>query len=177
MPIDNPTRSAWYTVTARAGSRDLWVEATGTGKPTYGEWLTPKGRDVEQILARKGPSALDVPVNWVPHREHYGTRLTDMLWQTNMSGFKLASRRLVELFLDRGAVLELFDIDIRWRSGEPIDGYVGVLEETGNAGPVHSCWRRRRSHEFVISPDVYEAIRLAGLVGLEIESADRPFPG
>ena len=58
----------------------------------------------------------------------------------------------------------------------PPSGYVGVLEDCLQPGPVHSLWRGRRSHRLVVSDEVRTALRKARLVGLELEEVDGPFP-
>lgn len=163
-------------VTAAGTGRDLWVELTGEGRPEYGRWATPSGLDVDSVLGRQGPTALDVTVRWVQARDHRGTRLTDMLWNTDMTGLKLISERMRDLLVQNGANLETFAVDVRLRNGDPVEGYVGVLEEDQEPGPVHSLWRGKRSHDFVVSDRVLDAIKTAGLTGLAIEPVDGPFP-
>jgi hypothetical protein len=71
---------------------------------------------------------------------------------------------------------KVFDVDIRLRKGTQVDGYVGMLEQCREPGPVHSLWRGRRSHSFVVSDEVRAALLQASLTGLEIEPVEGPFP-
>lgn len=167
----------WHVIGPVGATRDLWVDVTGEGDPEYGEWISPAGHDVWEVLERQGPGALDIPVHWVPPQEHYGKRLRDWLWQTSLSPFKLLSVRMVDVLLDCGARLETFEVDIRWRSGDPVEGYLGVLEEVGGQGLVRSLWRDRRSADLVIVDEVLSALREAGMTGLEVEKVEWPFPG
>ncbi len=83
---------------------------------------------------------------------------------------------MLDALLRSGASLEVFEIDLRARDGGALDGYVGVLEDTDEPGPVHSLWRGRRSHEFVVSDEVVAAMRAAGLTGLTVEPIESAFP-
>ncbi|NYJ03195.1 hypothetical protein HNR19_003893 [Nocardioides thalensis] len=168
---------AWHTVTAAGAGRDLWLRVTGEDAPTYGRWRAPSGIDVEKALGEAGPGSVDVAVWWVQEPEHYGKRLNDFLWQTSMIGLKLLSERMVEVLRGCGAELDVFDVEIRLRSGDRLGGYVGVLEECNDPGPVHSLWRGRRSHNLVVSDEVLAAIKEAGLTGLRIEAVNGAFPG
>ncbi len=167
---------SWHTVTATGASRDLWLRVTGEGAPTYDRWTTPSGIDVENALGASGPPSVDVAVWWIQEPEHYGKRLTDFLWQTSMIGLKLVSERMQEVLSRSGAELEVFDVDIRLRDGERLEGYVGVLEECQHPAPVHSLWKGRRSHHFVVSGDVLTAIKDAELTGLTVKAVDSAFP-
>lgn len=166
----------WQMVSAAGSGRDLWVHVTGHDAPEYGRWVTPSGMDVAKVLDRRGPPALDVDVWWVQAPEHRGKRLRDFLWQTTPLGLKLISQQMLEVLRQCRANLEVFDVDIRLRDGESVEGYVGVLEETHEPGPVHSLWKGRRSHEFVASDEVLTAMKDAGLTGLEVEPVDGAFP-
>ena len=168
---------SWYTVAAAAArTRHLWVQVTGDGAPEYGRWITPAGHDVDIVLGKHGPRALDVPVWWVPFREHHGKQPTDLLWAGTLR-LKLMSVRMLQVLEGQGARLQVFeDVDIRLRDGSSLGGYVGVLEETRRPGPVHSYWNGRRSHRMVISEEVRAAIVAAGLKGLEIAPVEGPFP-
>lgn len=163
-------------VTPAGASRDLWVRMTGRGAPEYGRWRTPGGLDVRTVLGERGPAALDVDVWWEQETDNRGTRLTDVLWTTSRLGLKLTSERMVAVLRDCGARLETFPVDIRWRSGALVEGYLGVLEDCRTAGPVHSLWRGRRSHDFVVSGDVLTAIESAGLTGLVVRPVLGAFP-
>ncbi len=166
----------WYRVAAAGATRDLWVHVTGDTAPQYGRWKSPSGLDVTEILDRKGPSTLDVDVWWVQQEGHRGRRLTDMLWDTGLLGIKLLSERMHRVLIEQGATLETFDADIRLSNGDRVEGYVAVLEESEQPGPVHSLWHGRRSHDVVVSDPVRKAMDEARLTGLEIEPVVGPFP-
>lgn len=166
----------WYEIAAAGAAKDLWVDYTGPGAPQYGRWVTPGGLDVDAVLCERGPDALDVDIWWEESRDHRGMRLTDFLWQTTMSGFKLVSRAMLEVLMCQGAHPMVFDVDIRLRDGSPVEGYVGLLEETAEPAPVHSLWRGKRSHSLVVSDEVLAACRTAGLSGLSVEEVDGPYP-
>lgn len=167
---------SWHQVTASGASGDLWVDYTGHAAPTYGRWISPGGLDVANVLGQAGPTALDVDVWWEQRPGHKGTRLTDFLWQTSIIGLKLVSRSMLAVLETSGANLEVFDVDIRLRDGSGLEGYVGILEETQEPGPVHSLWRGRRSHDLVVSDEVLAALKAAGISGLTVEPVDGPFP-
>ena len=167
----------WHTVTATGASRDLWVRVTGDDSPAFGRWVSPSGLDVAETLDRHGPTGVDVTVRWVQSPEHRGQRLTDFLWETGLSGLKLVSRRMLQVLTDADARLEVFDADVRMRNGDPVEGYVAVLEQCDEPGPVHSLWRGKRAECFVVSDQVLAAIEHAGLTGLDIEPVAGPFPG
>ncbi len=173
---DDPTMT-WHTVAAAGADRHLWVRVTGEGAPPYGPWISPAGHDVRKVLGQRGPAVLDVPVWWAQEAEHRGDRRTDLLWETGMLGLKLMSERMCHLLHECGGTLEVFEgIEIRLRNGDRVSGYVAVLEDTEQPGPVHSLWRGRRSHRLVVSDEVRTALRKARLVGLELEEVDGPFP-
>lgn len=167
---------SWHTVSAAGRARDLWVRVTGDSAPRYGRWVTPGGLDVANVLGEQGPTALDIAVWWVPEPDHSGRQLTDMLWQTDLLGLKLVSRRMLEVLQKAGARLEMFDVNIRLHRNKPLTEYVGVLEDCQEPGPVHSLWRGRRSHRLVVSDHVVQALEGAGLAGLTFTSVDRAFP-
>jgi hypothetical protein len=167
----------WFLAGGRGSSRDLWVEITGEGRPDRGRWTTPSGLDVRRALGDGGPPAVDVPVWWTQASEHYGKRLTDLLWDTGSTGLKLVSHRLVEVLRGAGGEVTTYDVDVRWRRGGQVEGYVGMLEQVDEAGPVHSLWRGRRSRRFVVSDDVRRALLAAELVGLEVAPLPGSFPG
>lgn len=81
-----------------------------------------------------------MPVLWEPQPEHNGRRLAVSLGQGSMSGFKLVSMRLVELFLRHDAAPKTFDVDIRLRGGEPAEGHLGSLK-----APDHQAGSRLRA--------------------------------
>lgn len=166
----------WHMVSAAGSARDLWVRVRGQDAPEYGRWVTPAGHDVAKVLGTSGPTSLEVDVWWEPTPGHRGDRLRDVLWQTAPLGLKLVSASTLDVLLRHGARLEVFEVDIRAGDSGSLDGYVGVLEETLEPGPVHSLWRGRRSHELVVSDEVLAAIRQAGLTGLVIEPVQGPFP-
>jgi hypothetical protein len=168
---------SWHTVSPTGADRDLWVHVTGDGRPEYGRWLTPSGLDVARTLDRQGPPGVDVDVRWVQAPGHRGQRLTDFVWETGLSGLKLVSQRLVRTLTDAGATLEVFDAEVRLRSGEPVEGYVAVLEPCLEPEPVHSLRRGRRDACLVVSGEVASAIEEAGLTGLDVEPVAGPFPG
>jgi hypothetical protein len=163
-------------VGGRGSSRDLWLEVTGDGCPEYGRWTTPAGLDVDHTLGAAGPPALDVSVWWVQASEHYGKRLTDLLWDTGLTPLKIVSERMAEVLREAGGEVATYDVDIRLRRGGPLEGYVGMLEPVDVPGPVHSLRRRRRSHRFVVSGEVRQALLDADLVGLEVRAVPGPFP-
>lgn len=167
---------SWWTVTAEGSTRDLWVHVTGEGAPKYGRWTTPAGLDVDRVLGEHGPDALDVKVWWIQQSEAYGERLTDFIWQTGLLGLKLVSGRMLEVLQSLRAEVEVFEVDIRLRNGTRVEGYVGMLEQCREPAPVHSLWRGRRSHGFVVSDEVRAGLQHANLTGLEIEPVEGPFP-
>ncbi|WP_121253106.1 hypothetical protein [Nocardioides ferulae] len=168
----------WWSVGPVGASRDLWVHVHGDGKPGRGRWVTPAGRDVLKVLRAEGPPGLDVAVHWVQQRDSRGKRPTAMLWQTDLSGFKLVSTDMVEVLRQHCPDLRTFpDLDIRLRNGERVSGYVGVLEPFAVDAPVHSYFSDRRAHRLVVDDDVSRALRSSDLAGLEITEAPGPFPG
>lgn len=168
---------SWYSVAAAGGRRHLWVRVTGEGAPVHGPWTSADGRDVRQVLGQHGPRVLDVPVWWEQVPDHPGDQRTDLLWETGMLGLKLVSERMLAVLEDTGARLEMFDdIEVRLRDGARLEGYVGVLEDTDRATPVHSLWRGRRSHRLVVSEEVRTALQRARCAGLELEPVPGPFP-
>ncbi len=170
----------WYILGANGATRDLWLHPTGDGMPEYGRWILPDGRDVHEVLRANGPDSLGIPVWWTQDDESSGRRLHDMLWDTSMSGLKLVSRRMHEVLVGCGASLRTFEVDIRLRRHrEPVHGYVGVLEESHEPGPVHSYRRGGRVSSFVVSAHVRDAVTRAGLTGLQFRAADPDvaFPG
>lgn len=165
---------AWYLIGSRGSSRDLWLDVTGPDKPRWGRWITPSGLDVANTLGDVGPDPIDVEMWWGPMREHYGKRLTDLVWQGGLFGLKIASERLVEILRAQGADLQVFDVDIRWRTGDPISGYVGFLEPVDEARPVRSERPGDRNHRFLADQSVFEAMRAAKLTGIEFAPVKRP---
>lgn len=166
----------WHCVAAKGSTRHLWVDVTGDGAPRYGRWVTPAGNDVDHVLGREGPEALDVPVWWAQSRGHDGHQLTDLLWQPAMLGMKLMSHRMLELLQSHHARLRVYeDIDIRLHSGARVPGYVGVHEETEQPGPVHSLWRGRRSDRLVVVDPIKQALA-STCTGLSFEEVTGPFP-
>lgn len=165
----------WFTVEPQGATRDLWLHPVGEDSPRYGRWYTPSGIDVKKELGRLGPDGVDVDVWWVPPEGHYGKRMRDFIWTTNRSALKIVSERMVAVLRGCGANLETFVVDIRMHSGPPLAGYLGVLEERWEAGPVHSSRLGERNHAFIVSADVVAAIEVAGLHGLEISPAKSAF--
>lgn len=150
---------------------------TGHDAPRYGNWISPAGAHVRNVLSDRGPLGLDVEFWWDQAPEHSGRRLTDFLCETGGLGLKLLSARMVEVLSRHGAALEIFEPDIRMRDGVRVEGFLAVLEETGMPGPVHSAWRGRRGDLLVVSDEVRAALEAAELTGLLVEPAPGPFPG
>lgn len=158
---------AWYLLAPRGASRDLWLDVTGPDEPRWGRWTTPIGLDVANTLGDVGPGPIEVEMWWEPTPEHYGKRLTDLVWQSGLLGLKLGSERLVGLLSAQGADIQVFDLDIRWRTGDPVAGYVGFLEPVDGVGPVRSSRPGERNHEFLVDQPVFEALRAAELTGID----------
>ena len=160
----------------RGSQRDLWVDPTGPGKPAYGRWKSPSGLDVMTVLRQVGPRGLDVDVHWEQVKGSRGTRPTDLLWQTGLSGLKVASHRLAAMLGEHCPEIETLPVEVRLRGGATLDGYVGLLEPQDEPAPVHSLFRGRRGSRLVVTDEVAEALRGAGLTGLEVEPAPGPVP-
>lgn len=165
---------AWYLLTPRGSSRDLWLDVTGPEEPRWGRWTTPSGLDVANTLGDVGPGPIDVDLWWAPTCEHYGKRLTDLVWQSGLLGLKIASERLIDVVRRQGADLRVFDLDLRWRTGDPINGYVGFLETTENVRPLRSSRPGERNRQFLVDGSVLEAMRAAELTGIEFAQVRRP---
>ena len=112
----------------------------------------------------------------MPLSGHYGKRLVDAVWRYG-DGLKVYSERMCVVLESCGARLQTWPADVRFRDGSPVEGYLSVLEEVGAPGPVHSLCRGRRTGRVVISGEVREALRDAGMTGLEILEANSAFPG
>lgn len=168
---------SWYVVTARGARADLWLEVTGEGKPEYGVWETSTGLRVRKTLGEQGPGALDIKVRWQQDPDHSGAKPTDMLWEVGGLALKVVSTRMCALLQKAGANLDVFDVEVRLKNGEMLDGFVGVLERTEHPGVVHSLWRSKRSNCFVVSDAVMSKIKAARLTGLDVQPTQGPFPG
>lgn len=136
--------------------------------------------DVARTLGNVGPSGVDVEWWFEVPREHRGRQPVDLPWNGG-KGLKVWSVGLCDLVTSLGAPIETFEIDVRLRSGDPVEGYLGVLEPTGRPGgvvpEVHSLWEGRRSSCVVVSDRVREAVVGARLTGIEWEEWPDPFPG
>lgn len=167
----------WYVLAPAAATRDLWVALAGPTKPEYGVWKAPGGEPVREILATEGPPGVqDVEWYFMPYRDHYGKRLVDAVWQYGY-GLKVYSERMCAVLESCGARLQTWPADVRLRDGSPVEGYLSVLEEVDAPGPVHSMFQGRRTGQVAISGEVREALRDAGMTGLEILEANGAFPG
>lgn len=168
----------WWRVGPAGATRDLWVLADGPGRPRYGPWITPAGHDVWSVLATVGPRGLDVGVSWVQQAGSRGTRPTPMLWQSDLSGFKLMTAGMVEFLNGHGAELLTFpDVEVRLRNGGEVPGYVGVLEPVGVPAVVHAEFSDRRTHRIIVDDDIARALKDSRLPGLRLEQMDHTFPG
>lgn len=167
----------WYVLAPAAATRDLWVAIAGQSAPRYGVWRTAGGKPVHEILATEGPPGVpDVEWYFMPLSGHYGKRSVDAVWQYD-DGLKVYSKRMCAVLESCGARLRTWPADVRLRTGSPVEGYLSVLEEVDAPGPVHSMFRGRRTGRVVISAEVRQALRDAGMTGLEITDADSAFPG
>jgi hypothetical protein len=101
----------------------MWAVPEWEGKPAFGPYLLPDGRDITALIADGDIDDLPFPV-WF--RRSRGTRHGDLLWAGGLST-KLASRRFVEV-LDRiGATgYRTFEITVIDRKRTSIDGYIGI---------------------------------------------------
>ena len=167
----------WFEMGPAGATRDLWVSLAGPTAPEHGVWTTPGGEPVHEVLATEGPPGVqDVEWFFMPLPGHYGKRLVDAVWQYG-DGLKVYSERMCAVLESCGARLQTWPADVRLRDGSPVGGYLSVLEEVGAPGPVHSVFRGRRTGRVVISGEVREALRDAGMTGLEILEATSAFPG
>lgn len=163
-------------MTPAGARRHLWLTITGPGKPEYGRWKTPLGRDVTNTLARKGPPGVTVEWWFQQNPANPGKTLVDVVWQDG-EGLKVYSERLCSLLADQGAELSTFPIDVRYNDGSPIAGYLGVLEETKKPGPVHSMKRGQRTGSVAVSEQVRQSMLDARITGAEFEPFTSAFPG
>lgn len=167
----------WQLVGPRGARSDLWVAASGPGKPDRGRWKTPMGLDVYKTLRTAGPAGLDIEIFWAQAPETRGTDVTDLLWQTHRSGLKLGTARLADILRSHCPDIKVFPVRVRTGDGAEVENIVGLLEPSDEPAAVHSLYRGRRGSRFVVSGDVADALREAGLTGLDFEDVTGPFPG
>jgi hypothetical protein len=149
-------------------TRDMWVMPEWEGRPQFGPWQLPDGRDVTAVIA--DGSIDDVPFAVWFRPFNSGKRLGDLLWAGGLST-KLASRRFVDVLDQIGATgYRTYEVTFIDRKRNPIEGYLGIASTGSDPALDVTHYKGFQNSGLHVKRHVLDALLAAGVDRFDVRT-------